>query len=87
MICTYCEQEMLDATSCVLVPVKAGGGELEPVRYGSEKREASWGPSAASLGMRCHDCNVEPGGLHHPGCDGEQCPACGGQVISCGCSA
>lgn len=42
MICTYCEQEMLDATSCVLVPVKAGGGELEPVRYGSEKREASW---------------------------------------------
>jgi len=34
---------------------------------------------------RCHDCNVKPGGLHHPGCDMEQCPRCRGQLISCGC--
>jgi hypothetical protein len=35
--------------------------------------------------VRCHDCNVEPGGFHHPGCDNEDCPKCSGQLISCGC--
>lgn len=34
---------------------------------------------------RCHDCNIAPGGKHHPGCDMERCPKCGGQLISCGC--
>ena len=34
---------------------------------------------------RCHDCNIAPGGFHHPGCCLERCPKCGGQLISCGC--
>jgi hypothetical protein len=34
---------------------------------------------------RCHDCNVQIGGFHHPGCDMEECPRCYGQLISCGC--
>ncbi len=33
----------------------------------------------------CHDCNARPGEYHHPGCDMEVCPKCGGQLISCGC--
>ncbi len=34
---------------------------------------------------RCHDCNIEHGGKHHPGCDVERCPKCNGQLINCGC--
>ena len=33
----------------------------------------------------CDDCGCPPSGLHHPGCDVERCPICGGQVISCSC--
>ncbi len=33
---------------------------------------------------KCHDCPAEPGELHEPGCDVEQCPVCGFQAISCG---
>ena len=33
----------------------------------------------------CHDCNAKEGQLHVLGCDMEICPACGGQLISCGC--
>jgi hypothetical protein len=31
----------------------------------------------------CHDCGAKPGEFHDPGCDTEQCPLCGFQVISC----
>jgi hypothetical protein len=34
---------------------------------------------------RCPDCNIAPGGKHHPNCDYEKCPKCGGQLISCDC--
>jgi len=30
---------------------------------------------------RCPDCNVAPGGQHHPGCDMERCSICMAQVI------
>lgn len=35
--------------------------------------------------QRCHDCNVQEGDFHVPGCDMERCPFCYGQLISCDC--
>ncbi|KKM93640.1 hypothetical protein LCGC14_1206270 [marine sediment metagenome] len=34
---------------------------------------------------RCLHCGIVHGKVHHFGCDVEQCPKCGLQVIGCGC--
>ena len=34
----------------------------------------------------CHDCGVEEGRFHLPGCDMERCPFCGHQLITCECA-
>ncbi len=47
------------------------GAEFNQVRHDEE--------------TNCHDCGTPPKGFHHPGCDGERCPRCRGQLIGCGC--
>jgi hypothetical protein len=49
------------------------------VPYGNEDED--WGANSHP----CGDCSAEKGELHVSSCDVEQCPACGGQVLSCDC--
>ena len=39
-----------------------------------------------TTGDRCPDCDAGPGEVHEIGCDIEQCPYCGHQLISCDCT-
>jgi hypothetical protein len=71
MKCDWCNEEMLTAKTCTQKYVEFPDGSiLQPIPYNGEK---------------CNDCGVQDGGFHHPGCDRERCPRCGGQLISCGC--
>lgn len=79
--CAWCGQEMTASVSCAVEAFHCGGRDFPRVRWG---REPGWGPLAE--GERCFDCGTPLGGVHHPGCDIEQCPACRGQALSCGCS-
>jgi len=77
-ICGYCKKEMMESpdTCTGNHEVEFPDGEKLPsIPYYYDE----------DPGRRCHDCNVAVGGFHHPGCDMERCPLCGGQLISCGC--
>lgn len=63
------------------------GSEVGRIPYGEETHEVEE-LSGIDLyipreSARCHDCQVERGKLHNPGCDVEQCPVCGRQLIGC----
>jgi hypothetical protein len=79
-VCTFCGNEMLGGTGCSEEPVRVGDTYYEPIRWGDERGYKFWDVSA-----RCGDCGVPSGAVHHHGCDLEQCPACEGQAITCGC--
>ncbi len=69
-ICGYCKQDMLKVNRCIKIPIFINDEEYAPIPNTDKK---------------CHDCGVDVGEYHHPGCDMERCPYCGGQLISCGC--
>ena len=73
MQCSYCKQEMTSGVAdCTGNVVKFPDGvEMQAIPYDGDDK--------------CHDCSVQPGGRHHPGCDMERCPRCSGQLIGCGC--
>jgi len=66
------------ANSCTVNAFHRDGRPFHMVPFGDE-------PDWRANGDRCGDCGVNRGGWHHPGCDLQQCPACGRQLISCGC--
>ena len=99
--CEWCKKEMTapQTRSCVPRPVQfPDSRSLDPIPYGQELRFADTDhhpprPSASARRAwrlecnqrNCSDCGVIVDGVHHPGCDMEECPQCHGQLISCGC--
>ena len=57
----------------------ANGVRFERVQFGSERDD--WGADEHP----CHDCRVFKGEYHVPGCDGEECPCCHEQLLTCDC--
>ena len=77
-----CGREMLTEEDCVFDMVHVNGLWMRRVGFG---RPADLARDWAQEGDRCHDCNAIFGGYHHVGCDGEACPCCGRQMLSCDC--
>ena len=75
-ICQYCHREMTKAVGCKCIPFRYERKTYKPIKFGFD--------GMGSPGDRCGDCGALYGHYHHPGCDLERCPICGGQVISCG---
>jgi hypothetical protein len=59
---------------------RIAGEPLARVSFGSERE------GLVQDDGRCSDCGAARGEYHVPGCENEQCPACGGRVISCDCA-
>ena len=69
---------MHEAASCIEEEIELVDGNYKPIQWGHEQTDWGHGP-------RCGDCGVLPGGVHHPGCDIEECPRCHTQLITCDC--
>ncbi|HNJ98744.1 MAG TPA: hypothetical protein PLV13_11500 [Ilumatobacteraceae bacterium] len=74
--CHECHNEMTTGVSCTVDVLHQRGRAIALAPF----RARVAGGSA-----RCGDCGVADGGFHHPGCDLQSCPACGRQLLSCGC--
>ena len=77
--CTDCKQDMRTAEGCTVDELTLGGVVYQRKAFGFE-------PGWPTKRDRCGDCGVSKGHHHHLGCDIAQCPACGWQLLSCGCA-
>lgn len=76
--CSWCLAEMTTVELCTVDAFHRNGSRISLIPYGQE-------PGWPSSRTTCDDCGVARGGWHHPGCDIQRCPSCGGQLLSCGC--
>jgi len=65
-----CGEEMKPGSGCRYVEMQDKHGKWH-------KRDTAHEP--------CHDCNAGVGKVHHWGCDSEDCPVCGGQIMGGDC--
>jgi hypothetical protein len=81
-VCPHCSGEMKEEISCRPDPIMIGESAYDPIRWGDERESKRW-----VIDFPCRDCATPPGGVHHPGCCVERCPACLGQAFGCECFA
>jgi hypothetical protein len=81
-ICKHCGGEMTEGISCLSDPIVIRGKTYAPIRFGQERR-----PRHQFEPDECRDCGTPLGGVHHPGCCIERCPACHGRALGCPCFA
>lgn len=76
-LCDVCGQRKLIADGCSCSTVKCNEKKYKRIRFGEEEFE--------HVENCCHDCGTRRGHFHHSGCDVEECPVCGGQLLGCDC--
>lgn len=70
--------ERIEAAQAILV-LSMGGATYGRIRFGSEQDDLGADEHP------CRDCRVVKGEFHVPSCDGEECPRCHAQLITCDC--
>lgn len=68
---------MYEADGCLDIRIQIGKKYYKRIPYGEDFM--FYGDE------RCPDCACKIGHFHHFGCDHEQCPKCGRQLIMCTC--
>jgi hypothetical protein len=83
-VCRRCSREMLATHACMTGEYVGPDGVVFPaIPFGRERGAMR---SVAAAGRpACGDCGSIFGQAHHEACDLEQCPACRGQRLTCGC--
>src|ERR1044072_5326201 len=74
-ICSWCEQEMLEASSCSVEALHLDGVPIPLFRYGREPRYRSRPPA------RCGGSGVRAAGHPPPGCPPAECPPCAHHLL------
>lgn len=80
-ICPRCNGEKKPGTACTSEPVVINNANVPRLPFGKDGAPDING----QMPRYCPSCNTPVDGYHHFGCDFEECPNCGRQLLSCGC--